>query len=332
MAAGLRDGLRTALFFLMMAGGAGSVRGDIHFAEPVADVGEGRSGAPLGHRFAFVNRGREAAEIVAIRAGCGCLTPRLPKRVYQAGESGVLLLEINTLSQEEGPHVWTCQVTCQSGERRYDLPLQMKGRIVAEVTVRPAVLTVFTESAGSHELVLTDRRPRPLRVTDLRASSARLAPRIVDETRNGEGHTVRRLRLDVSADCPEGRHEESISIHTDDVTYRELRVPVTIVRRSRPRVSASPQEVTLPPGSPALSSHLIRLRDRQDQPVLVEAISVDDPAVTCTWAPGPETQATLRVRVDGARLASDRTLLRLQLSQPVQETVIIPIQRGTSGK
>jgi hypothetical protein len=316
-----------AAFVLVLASG-GTARPELHFPEPRADVGEVRCGAPLGHRFAFVNRGSAPVEIVEVRAGCGCLTPRLPKRVYQPGESGSLLLEINTLSQEEGPHTWTCEVACQSAGRRSDVVLQIAGRVLTEVTVRPAVLTLFTDGALSHELVLTDRRPQPLTVAALQGTSPRLSPRVIEQGTNEQGHAIRRIRLEVAPDYPEGRHEESLSIVTDDSLYRELKVPVTVVKRGRPRVTASPAELAVATAEGAeAQTFRVRLRDRQDQGVVVERVVADDPAITCQWAPGPDTQATLKVRVDGPRLRAD-SVIRVHLSQPARATLLIPVKRA----
>jgi hypothetical protein len=315
--------LSIGLFYLLAAA---SVRAELHFPQPTADVGVARCGAPLSHRFPFVNRGRTPVEILEVRAGCGCLTPRLPQRVYQPGESGTLLLEINTLSQEEGPHTWTCEVVCQSEGRRSDVRLQITGRIITEVTVRPAVLTLFTDGALAHELVLTDRRPQPLAVTALEATSPRLRHCIVEEKRNEQGHSVRRIRLEVSADYAEGRHEETLTIFTNDPLYRELKVPVTVIKRSQPRVTATPGEAAVAANGQPIQSFLIRLRDRQDEKVVVEQLTADDPAVACQWAPGPDTQATLKLRVDRSRLTAD-TAVRVRLAQPVREALVIPIKR-----
>ncbi|HXG13058.1 MAG TPA: DUF1573 domain-containing protein [Gemmataceae bacterium] len=312
-----------AVVLLAPDGTAG--RADLHFPEPTVDVGEVRCGAPLSHRFTFINRGPVPVEILEVRAGCGCLTPRLPQRLWQPGEAGSLLLEVNTLSEEEGPHAWTCQVICQGAGRRFEVPLQIIGRVIAEVTVRPAVLTVFSDSSVGHELVLTDRRPRPLTITELRSTSPRLVPRLTEQTQDDRGHWVRRIRLEVSADYPEGRHEETLNIFTDDPLYRDLKVPVTVVKRSRPRVTAVPAAVEL---TAAVPSCRVRLRDSQNQAVVVERITADDPAIACQWAPGPDTEATLKVRVDCARLSGGnlRSAIRVHLSRPVRETVVIPVR------
>src|SRR5205823_2617155 len=79
-------------------------RADLRFAQPIASAGEVRTGIPLAHRFTYVNEGPEAVEITETRGSCGCLTPRLAQRVLQPGETGTLVLEVNTLSQDAGYH------------------------------------------------------------------------------------------------------------------------------------------------------------------------------------------------------------------------------------
>jgi hypothetical protein len=321
----------------LLLGGNWCEAADLQFAAAAVDAGEVRCGAPLSQRFAFVNRGVGPVEIVEVRAGCGCLTPRLPQRIYQPGETGVLLLEVNTLSQDEGDHAWTCQVHYRSAGTSGQVPLEIRGRVIAEVTVRPAVLTIFAEGAIAHDVILTDRRPQPLVISELGTTSPRLTPRLVEQGRNSDGHWVRRFRLEAAADYPDGRHDEAFHILTRDPIYRDLKVPVTIVKRLPRRVTVLPAEVKLEAASgQALPSRLLRLRDRQDEQVMVEQITADDPAIACQWAPGPDKQATVKVRIDAARLTGDRldSAIRITLGQPVRETIVVPVRchRETSNR
>src|SRR5207237_7508843 len=105
--------LAAVSLILLVAGSATAAGADQHFPETAADAGQVYTGKELAHTFAFVNRGPEAVEIVEARASCGCLTPRLEKRVYQPGERGELRLEVNTFTQPAGPHAWTVAVRCR---------------------------------------------------------------------------------------------------------------------------------------------------------------------------------------------------------------------------
>jgi hypothetical protein len=318
--------------FLALAGwlslGGTAVRADLHFEQPSADAGEVRSGRALVYRFPFTNRGPEVVEITSLRASCGCMTPRLDRRVYQPGEQGELPLEINTLSQAPGPQAWQVQVGYQTGGATQETTLELKACIRAELTVRPAAMTIFADTKVAHEILLTDLRPRPLAVTAVRPSSPGLKTQLAESTCDADGHRVQKIAFEVADEVPEGRHDEAIGIYTDDPDYPELKVRVTLIKRSRQRVTALPNQVAIvaPAGQP-VPSRLLLLRDRDDQPVEVEHVTSDDPTVTCTWSHGPSPTATVRVRVDGGlvRAGTLNTTIQVELCKPVRETIAIPV-------
>jgi hypothetical protein len=315
-----------AAFLFLMSGGL--ARADLFFPEPVADAGEVRSGTSLVHRFRFVNQGPAAIEITGARASCGCLKPRLEQRTCGAGERGSLSLEVNTLSQTPGPHEWKAWITYKIGDASYESLLQLHARIVAEITVRPAALTIFAGSAVEHEIVLTDLRSTPLSIREVRPSSPHLKSEVVGEYRDESGHQVRKLRLLVTGEYPDGRHEEVIGIYTDDPLYRELRVPVTIVKQGRTRLAATPDQVTIQaPRGQSVSSKIILIRDSQNQQVEIENITSDDPAITCRWAKGPGAMVTVKIQVDHRKQSTEtlETTVRVETHEPTRQTLTIPV-------
>jgi hypothetical protein len=309
-------------------------RADLRFTQPVLQLGEVRAGVPLAHRFAFVNAGPAPVAIMQVRGSCGCLKPGvLPgdgplPRVYPPGAEGAVLVEVNTLGQAQGPHTWRIEVTYRQGEQVVEMPLLLAARVVAEVTVQPAALTVVTGSAIGHDILLTDLRTDPLSIAGVQTSSPQLRTRVVEEFRDGMGHLVRRINLEVGEDYPEGRHDEVLNILTDDPTYKDLRVPVTIYKRSRQRLSAAPSPVTLfaPSGQP-VPSRIVLIRDVENEPVAVERVTADDPAVVCQWAQGPGNGATVKIYVDRSKVTGQalRSTVQVHVSRPVQETVTIPV-------
>jgi hypothetical protein len=323
----------TAVLFALALSGA-AARADLRFAEPVVNAGEVRTGAALSHRFAFVNHGSAPATITEVRTSCGCMKPRLEPdgtelpHICQPGEEGALLLEVNTLGLTPGNHTWRLTVCYETGKRSYEVQLQMAGWAVTEVTVQPSSLTVLMDNAVSHEVLLTDVRPRGLTVSEVRTTSPHVKGRVTGQFQDAQGHWVRKIALEVGADYPEGRHNEVLDILTDDPAYRDLRVPLTVVKRSRQRVAAEPGAVTLfAPAGHEVPSRIVRVRDSEDQPVIIEQIGADDPAITCRWAQGPNNLATIRVMVDRARLkgGSLQSQIHVQISDPVRETLTIPV-------
>jgi len=297
---------------------------DLHFPKPRVQRGTVRSGVPLSQRFDFVNQGPRAVTITDLRASCGCLAPRLEKRTYQPEEKGAIFLEVNTLSQPAGPNAWRVEVHYQDAGQEQVKHLELLAELITEVKVEPAQLSFSTAGALRHEVVVTDQRPKPLRVTQARCSS----PFLLADVQAPEGSTaVQRVSVEVTAQLPEGRHEVVLSIFTDDPTYRELRVPVTVSKRSRQSVSAAPDTVslTVPRGQPA-PSRIVLLRCEGDDEVEVERVEADDPALRCRWIKGPGKMATLRISVDPTRVTDGfKSAVRVHVSRPAPACLTIPV-------
>jgi hypothetical protein len=300
----------------------------LHFAEPAVNLGEVRGGTPLVHDFHFTNAGPDIVEISDVHASCGCLKPQLEPRTFKPAEEGTLRVEANSLSQSAGPHVWTIRVNYRSGNTFYEMQLMMSARIITEVTIQPASLTVFADHAVGQDLMLTDLRQQPLSIKEMRATSPKLTPRLTEEFRDGFGRLVRKISLEVAADFPEGRHEEVLDIFTDDATYKDLKVPVTIVKRARQRISATPSSVSLlVPAGQAAPARIVQIRDNESGAVLIDKVTTTDDAILCQWARGPNNLATLRISVDRSLIHDEswRGSLQVHILKPVEETLTIPV-------
>ncbi len=317
--------LVTALVTVLVASTA---RAELRFQEPQANAGVVYTGAQLVHRFPFVNQGPGVVEVRDIRASCGCLAPRLPQRTYQPGQEGELELDVNTLSQAAGPHTWSVRLEYQSDGNSYISQVQLSAKVITEVTVQPAALVVVTDRAAGSTLLLTDLRPKPLTITRVEVSSSKLKTQTSPKYRDVQGHWATRIHLEVAADYPDGRHDEVLHIYTDDARYPDLRVPLTIIKRFRQRLAATPSQVTLeaPPGQP-FPSRIVLIRDNNNQEVIIDHVMTDDPAIVCRWAKGPNAMATLKVQVDRGQLhgSSLQSAVHVQISKPIRETLTIPV-------
>jgi hypothetical protein len=310
-------------FFLPAA-----ARAEVHCEQPAAETGEVRSGTALSHRFALVNDSKETVEILDVSASCGCLTPRVDRRILAPGARGNVLVEINTLSQPAGRQSWRATVRYREGQEEHELPLQLAATIVTEVSVNPPILVLYTTTGIGHELTLTDRRATPMTVTAVQPSSPYLRTRLGEWRRNDEGCSVRTVALEVLPEFPEGRHEEVIQIFTSDPEYRELKIPVTIVKRKRQTVSASPDSVSLSTAADEpIPARIVFLRSSEDQDVVVEKVECDAQAVTWQTAPGPGKRATVKIQIDQAKIMGDtlETKIRVVLRQPAGQVVTIPV-------
>jgi hypothetical protein len=301
--------MSTALLTILLA--AAPAPGPLRVAVPSVDAGEVRVGPPLVRRFTFTNAGPEPLTITDLKASCGCLTPALNQRVYRPGEGGELALEVNTLSQPAGPNRWTVQLGYRCGDQAGEVTLELTARLKQEIEVRPAALVFQGGGALTARVTVHDPRRRPLRIESVAASVPFLYAR--DEAGS--------VRVEVGDDCPEGRHAATVTIATDDPDYREIKVPVTIVRPPKRRVTAAPARLTLAPGGSAL----VQLRTTDGMPVQAEAVESSSPALTYRWAAGPGNLATVRIGLDRSAAGLRDGEVRVRLRAPAGETVVIPV-------
>jgi hypothetical protein len=316
------------LGMLSLLGGARRAGAELRFAAARVDLGEVRNGAKLGHTFKFVNTGPALVEIVEVRPGCGCLKPRLERTSYRPGEEGAVLLEVNARGESAGPPVWRLRLVYREGGEACEAGLEVAARVITEVTLQPAALTLIADGPVTQEVLLTDLRPNPLTLRGLTTSAPCLRARAAERARDGLGHWIYKIRLEYSGDCPDGRHEEALTLYTDDPQYGELRLPITLTRRPRSRLEIPPGRVgiTLAPGQ-AARERWVRLADREGGKVVVERVTADDPALVCAAAPGPDNGASVKIRLERDRLRGDflESAVRVQLSSPVRDTVVIPV-------
>lgn len=307
---------------------AGEARADVVFSHLIFDLGEIKAGTPLSHRFPFVNRGPGVVEFTGARASCGCIAPHFNRRVIPPGEEGSLLVEVNTLGQPSGPHAWTVHVSWRENDADQETDLRLSALLVTEVSVQPASLTLFVDRAFSSEILLTDLRPNPLAVVAVQTSSPHLLTSVTGESRDDQGRLVRTIRLDIPESFPEERRQETLVILTNDSSYRELRVPVTIVKRPRQGLTVHPAEVSLsaPAGQP-VPSRLLLVRDRDNRDVVIEEVSADHPAVSCRWVERPGTTASVKISVDRERCptATLQATIQIRVKQPVEHTLSVPV-------
>ncbi len=301
---------------------------DLECSQPIVDKGEVKSGLPLAHRFIFRNGGGEAVEITDVHSSCGCLTPKVVKRHLQPGESGELVMDVNTLTQPAGLHSWRITLRYKCGEMERELSLYIRARIVTEISVEPPSLAIYTDTTIRHEITVIDRRTEPLIVRAVPSSSPHVRTQLGELRRDDAGHWRRKILVEVLADCPEGAHEETLRICTSDPLYSELKVPFTVVKRAHRLVSAAPASVVLSQAADQpLPARIVLLSAAEDADVHIERVQSDHPAIDCRWAQGPGHQATLKIRVDRKQIPGDRlrAYVHVHLSRPAAETITIPV-------
>ena len=297
---------------------------------PAADLGERTANKPLVHTFRLKNTGPAPLTITDVTGVCGCVRQAIGSRVLKPGEGTELSLAINLLTQPEGPNTWKLVVRFQTagnppatGER----VVQVAAKVRKDVTVEPVALMLSAEREITGALTVHDRRGKPLTVTAVRLGLKDVRTEVKPAADAG-GRRSQRVELTVTDACPPGQYADEVCIDTDDPEYRELRVPLRVVKKAAATgVQVSPGSATLRfAREQATSSSLVRLRDADGRAVEVDRVESDHPAISCKWAAGPGSMATVRVTVDlkEAR-AAGVGVVSVRLKGPAPETILIPV-------
>lgn len=298
--------------------------------KPVVDHGEVKAGTIIGQTFVLKNAGPVSITIVDVETPCGCLRPRLQSAKLAPGQSTELRVEVNTIAQPAGLQRWTLTVRCVeegNSERPHHLELAQTARIVREIQIDPVAVYLSIERETSHVITLTDARRKALTISEARVSHPFLRTKIHTSRRDANGRKAQQVEITVLDECPPGVHSDSLRLLTDDPAYRELRIPLTIARKTPGQIVATPETVTLrlAKGQRAASG-LVRLRDPEDRNVIVDKLETDDPALRTKWAQGPGAMVTLRLGVEFAgEPASGIGSVRVFIREPKPQVLVIPV-------
>jgi Protein of unknown function (DUF1573) len=294
------------------------------------DLGELAANKPLVHTFQLKNSGPTAITITDVAGVCGCFRHRLDKRVIEPGQTTGLTVAINLLTQPEGPNTWKMAVRYQlAGDRPAtgEQVIQIAAKVRKEVSVEPVALMLSSEREITGTLTVIDRRGKPLTVTGVRLGLKDVRADIKPAA-DGGGRRAQKVELTVKEACPAGQYADEVCIDTDDVEYKELRIPLRVVKKSAATgVEAAPASVTVRfAKGQSTASSLVRLRDAAGGEVVVDKVESEHPAIACKCAPGPGSMATVRITVDLAETkAAGVAVVTVRTKAPAAETILIPV-------
>ena len=163
-----------------------------------------------------------------------------------SGETVKLTIEVNTLTQPDGPNRWQITVGYKidspgaqpvSGE----LLLGFTAKLSREVSVNPPQVGFSTAGLASQALVITDPRGKPLSVVKATTST----PHLTTEIGERQVRKAQTVTIKLSPDAPVGHKDESVVLLTDDPAYPELRVPVRVLKRAPGAIAVAPDSVSL---------------------------------------------------------------------------------------
>jgi Protein of unknown function (DUF1573) len=315
---------------LLLAASIGADPAPLVIESPTVDLGELAANKPLVHAFRLKNAGPVPLVITDVSGVCGCVRPAIGSKNLKPSDETELTLGINLLTQPEGPNSWKLAVRFKTdGEPAVSgtVVVQVSAKVRKDVTVEPVALMLSAEREITGTLTVFDRRGKPLTVTGARLGIKDVRTE-VKPAASADGKRSQRIDLTVTDACSAGQYADEVCIDTDDPEYKELRIPIRVVKKTAATgVRAVPESATLRfAKEQSTASVLLRLRDADDREVVVDKAETDHPFVACKWAAGPGPMTTLRVTVDlkDARVAGVG-LVTVRLKGPTTETILVPV-------
>lgn len=286
------------------------------------DRGEVRGGPILKQAFRITNHAAETVAIAGLDSGCGCLRRSVSKNELKPGESADVSMDVNTMTQPDGPQTWTLKLRHRPASLPKATPdelleLRMVAKLVREVSVTPPMISVSTEAAATASIVLADSRAVPLGVKKIVSSSPHVAAKFKATARGQFA-----IELAIAAELPAGTHDETIVIHTDDAHYAELNVPARIVKRAKNAVNAFPESLELD----AVESRGIVQFRRGGRPVEIASATCDIAGVTVTASTGSGPVATLKVTLGPTAAATGKAEVKVKFAEPEGAEFTLPVR------
>lgn len=281
--------------------------------------GDVRGGPILSQTFRVTNTSAETIVLAGLDSGCGCLKRSVSKNELKPGESATVSMDVNTLTQPDGPQTWTLKLrhrpaTRAKAEPDDTLELKVTAKLAREVSVTPPMISISTEAAATATIALADKRAKPLTITKVATSSSHFAAKFTGK--NGQYA----IELAIAADLSAGTHDETVTIFTDDAHYAELRVPARIVKRAKNAVNAYPEALDLDGGK-----GIVQFRRADGQPVKIASATCATAGVTVTSSSGSGPVATVKVVATTDRGKAD---VVVTFAEPDGATRTVPVRWG----
>lgn len=210
-------------------------------------------------QFNFVNRGAHTVRVQRIDRSCGCLNRGLSQRTFEPGESGQIVLQVETANETPGFKQYHAdvhfadmdgpQTAVQTVRLRFNVELPER-----QVSVRPKALIFYQlgTEASTREITVADYRKRPLQILSVSSSSPLAQVRTTGIDQSDPGLRQLKVEVTVAGIVPAGKHEAVVTIRTDDPDYRRLMVPLIIQGPDQQQATepTGPRPVRAAAGSP----------------------------------------------------------------------------------
>jgi hypothetical protein len=176
--------------------------------------------------FELTNLYLEDVHIAAVRASCGCTTPRIEKDTLKTYEKGAIIAHIN--SESFLGHQGATLTVIIDKPQYAEVQLQVKVYVYGDVLLEPsnvALGSVRRGNAAEQTIRIKYNGRSDWKIVEVKSNNPHLTG-AVTETSRQEGRTTYDLKVALDKDAPVGYLNEHLMLVTNDPQAKQIPVPV----------------------------------------------------------------------------------------------------------
>ena len=190
------------------------------FLESSHDFGRLNRGDKVRHEFKFQNQSKNPVKILATHTGCGCAVVDVPKKAFQPGETGALLIELDT-TDHVGEMIKTVLVVTDESVIA-DRVLTIRAKVNQEVWADPPVVDfgeVMRGASVSYTIKINSNSGS--KVTRIEFDQQRFSAVLND----GEQQTV---EIHAKTTLPTGKVKSQLWAYTNNRSQQKFKIPLLL--------------------------------------------------------------------------------------------------------
>lgn len=295
------------------------------------DFGVVKRGEKVVHRFHIRNEGSAPLNLERAELNAPGMSVRY-RKVIPPAEEGIVTVEWNT-ERVKGKQEAEILVHCDDPSQP-ELRMLLKGTVQPPIEFQPyaaVFLSLFQDESGERSVRIFNHQDRPLHIAKVHPSAAYVTP-VLRTLREGQDYE---LAVKVGPSAPVGRHQEAVSLQTDDPASPQLRVIVNVLVKTE--VYANPElidfgaisleQLRVNPSLADLLSMTFLVKKRTGT-FAIRSVTSDLPALTIRREPeGPSEVFRVDVKLAPAMLRPGelKGAVRVKTSDPRYPELLLPV-------
>ena len=297
-------------------------------AERIFDFGQVRQGTVVEHEFNIKNSGAAPLKILKIHTDCGCTAASLDSYTIPAGAAAKIKMSFDT-ENFDGPKVKTARIYTND-PKESSVVLSLKGEVVPEVVVDPAVLDFGIVREGNEyqktALVFAEQSSG-IKIVDVRSHSLNLD--VITEDYSKAGFIGKKLNVVLRSGISQEVFRGRIAIRT--TSSKNPVISMAVLARVQGDVDINPPALTFGTVSLPLTKEVSKqaiISNEGSAPLSITSVSSDSSNLKAEFSvlePGKKYQLKVSLSGDSPAIIRARVKINAESGPDKQKVLTLPV-------